>query len=140
MGLVHKIPHLIHPERRVPWKIQLIRYSYVETPRGIEIIDPDEQIDDLSESYVTVIIRLDTTQYGRYSIISHPDIQTTDGLLNPLAALGEDRPVNMHELFGDLSISTNAVPLLFTGFWWSRQAKPQIVRLPIYKLKLHLEI
>lgn len=140
MGLVHKVPHLIHPERRVTWKTQLIRYSYVETPRGIEIIDPDEQINDLSESYMTVIIRLDTTKYGRYSIISHPDIQTTDGLLNPIVALGEDRPDNIHELFGDLSISTNAVPILFTGFWWSKQAEPQTVKLPIYKLKLHLEI
>lgn len=140
MGLVHKVPHLIHPERRVPWKTQLIRYSYVETPRGIEIIDPDEQINDLSESYMTVIIRLDTTKYGRYSIIFHPDIQTTDGLLNPIVALGEDRPDNIHELFGDLSISTNAVPMLFTRFWWSKQAEPQTVKLPIYKLKLHLEI
>lgn len=140
MGLVRKVPHLIHLERNIPMKIQLIRYSYVETPRGIEIIDPDEQINDLSESYVTVIIRLDTTTYGRYSIISHPDIQTTDGLLNPIVALGEDMPDNIHELFGDLSISTNAVPMLFTGFWWSKQAEPQTVKLPIYKLKLHLKI
>lgn len=140
MGLVHKIPHLIHPERRVPWKTQLIRYSCVETPGGVRIIDPDESSDDLSGSYLTVIIRLDTTKYGRYSIISHPDIQTTDGLLNPIVALGEDRPDNIHELFVELSTPTNAVPMLFTGFWWSQQAKPQIVRLPIYRLKLHLEI
>lgn len=140
MGLVHKIPHLIHPERRVPWKTQLIRYSYVETPSGVRIIDPDESSNDPSGSYMTVIIRLDTTKYGRFNVIDGDDIQTTRGVLNPIDALDESERNSIPNLIDDKPISTATVPMLYIGHWWSKQLDPKTVRLPIYRLKLHMEI
>ncbi len=134
MGLVHKIPHLIHPERRVPWKTQLIRYSYVETPSGVRIIDPDESSDDPSGSYMTVIIRLDTTEYGRFNAIDGDDIQTTRGALNLIDALDECERASLPNLIDDKPISTATVPMLYTGHWWSKQLDPKTVRLPIYRL------
>ena len=140
MGLVHKVPHLIHPERRVPWKTQLIRYSYVETPSGVRIIDPDESSDDPSGSYLTVIIQLDTTQYGRFNVISGDDIQTTRGILNPIDALDESERDSIPNLIDDKPISTATVPMLYTEHWTSKQLDPKTVRLPMYRLKLHMEI
>lgn len=140
MGLVHKVPHLIHPERRVPWKTQLIRYSYVETPNGLQIVDPDERHDYLIGSYMTVITQLDTTEYGKFNTIFGGEIQTTAGLLNPLAVLDESQRDDIHSLIDDPTMPTTTLPMLFTSFWWSKQQNPKTVRLPIYRLKLHMEI
>lgn len=140
MGLVHKVPHLIHPERRVPWETQLIRYSYVETPSGVRVIDPDESSNDPSGSYMTVIIRLNTTEYGRFNVIDGDDIQTTRGVLNPIDALNECERDSIPNLIDDKPISTATVPMLYTGHWWSKQLDPKMVKLAIYCLKLHIEI
>ncbi len=70
---------------------------------------------------MTIVIQLDTTEYGRFSTIFGDDIQTTAGLLNPLAVLDESQRDDIYSLINDPSVYSTTLPMLFTGFWLSKQ-------------------
>lgn len=140
MGLVHKVPHLIHLERNIPRKIQLIRYSYVDTPDGLRIIDPDKDTDEPDGSYLTLIVQMDTRDFGRFRAISGDTIQTTGGALNPIAALDGYRQESISHLIEDVSIYADIVPMAFTEFQRPRLAEPKIMGLPIHTSKLVLSV
>lgn len=120
-------------------KIQLIRYSYVDTSDGIKIIDPDHS-DEPDSSYLTVIVQMDTRDFGKYRTISGDYIQTTGGALDPIAALGKYRQESISRLIEDVSIYTDIVPMIFTEFQHPRLANPRVIGLPIYASKLDLSV
>lgn len=140
MGLVHKVPHLIHLEQNIPRKIQLIRYSYVDTPDGLRIIDPDKNTDEPDGSYLTLIVQMDTRDFGRFRTISDDNIQTTGGALNPIAALDGYRQESISHLIEDVSLFADIVPMAFTKFQRPHLADPKIMGLPIHSSKLVLSV